>query len=112
MRLYVRCRHCSFRTYLSLVFNSRNELARHFGSHYFIINCSHCGISETYSVNDVFAEGGASAIAAGAIIGGIVGALVLGPIGLLLGGGAGATLGSGGDAQERERANRFNREVL
>lgn len=111
MRLYVRCSHCGYRTYLNVVVDSRSALESRIGL-LFRMRCSHCGISETYSVNDVVAEGGSSAVPAGAILGGIVGALIGGPIGLMLGGGAGAVLGGGGDAQERERVNRFNREMV
>lgn len=112
MRLYVRCGHCGYRTYLNIVADSRSALANRIGSHYFTMRCSHCGINETYFVNDVVAERGASTTPAGAILGGIVGALIAGPIGLFLGGGAGAVLGGSSDAQERERVNRFNRVVV
>lgn len=112
MRLYVRCGHCGYRTYLNIVVDSRSALANRIGSRYFTMRCSHCGINGTYSVNDVVAETGASATPAGAILGGIVGALIAGPIGLFLGGGAGAILGGTSDAQERERVNRFNKEVV
>lgn len=112
MRLYVQCSRCGYRTYLNIVVDSRSALVNHIGSRYFTIRCSYCGVSETYSVNDVIAEGGASTVPAGAILGGLVGALIGGPIGLILGGGAGAVLGGSGDAQEEKRVNRFNREVL
>lgn len=108
MRLYVRCGHCDYRTYLNIVVDTRSALENRIGSRYFTMSCSHCGINKTYSVNDVIAEGGASATPAGAILGGIVGALIAGPIGLFLGGGAGAVLGNKGDIQEKERVNKFN----
>lgn len=108
MRLYVRCGHCGYRTYLNIVVGTRSELETRIGSRYFTMSCSHCGISETYSVNDVIAEGGASATPAGAILGSIVGALIAGPIGIFLGGGVGAVLGNSGDTQEAGRVNKFN----
>lgn len=112
MRLYVRCSHCGYQTYLNIVVDSRMELANRLGSHHFNMQCPRCNARNTYHVNDVVAEGGASTVPAGAILGGIVGALIGGPIGLLIGGGAGAAMGGGSDAQEQERVNRFNRGMV
>jgi len=111
MRLYVRCPR-GHRIYLSIVADSRRELVTRLGSQYFDLECPYCGRIYTYHVNDVFAEAGPTAIPAGTVIGGIIGALIGGPLGLLLGGGIGATLASGGDAAEKERVDRFNREAI
>ncbi len=112
MRLRIHCDHCNYPTYLNIVADSRQALARRIGSTYFTINCCYCGISQTHSVNGVVAEVGDSTVPVGAIIGGILGAVVGGPIGILVGGGAGVVFGGGLDTRERERVNRFNREVV
>lgn len=109
MRLYVRCGHCGHRTYLNIVVDTRIELETRIGSRYFTMSCSHCGISETYSVNDVFAEVGQSSLPAGAILGGLIG-LIGGPMGALVGGTVGSIVGASADEEEKKRVRRFNQE--
>jgi len=111
MRLYVRC-NCGNRIYLSIIANTRRNLLERLGSRLFDLECPFCRQIYTYDVNDVSAEGAPSAVPAGAILGGILGGLIGGPPGLILGGLVGAGAGGSGDATERERVNRFNREVI
>ena len=112
MRLYIECHNCGSRTYLNVVTETRNGLVDYIGSQNFTIDCSYCNIANTYYVNEVFAERGSSTVPGGAMLGGIVGAFIGGPIGILLGGGAGAYFGERGDAQEENRVNRFNTDVV
>lgn len=111
MRLYVNG-YCGHKIYLSIVANTRRDLIKQLGGRSFTLQCPVCKQRDTYDVNDVFAEEGDTAIPAGAILGGILGGLIGGPAGLIIGGLLGAGAGGSGDAAEREKVNRFNRDVV
>ena len=110
MRLYVICKHCGRKIYLNMVASSRREIAQKYGK-FLSITCRFCHSKNTYSVNEIFAEPGVSNVPAGAIGGGLVG-LLGGPLGILIGGGIGALIGGSLDAEDVERANRFNGEEV
>ena len=108
MRLFIRgCNHCRNRIYLSIITQTRDQLANRIG-YSFQILCPHCRNYSYYDVNEVFAEPGPPATPAGAILGGLVG-LIGGPLGMLIGGGLGALWGASADDEEGRRVNTFNR---
>ena len=108
MRLFIRrCNHCGRRIYLSIIASSREQLADRI-TYSFEIQCPHCRNYSYHTVEDVFAEIGASSVPPGAILGGLIG-LVGGPLGALIGGALGAGAGAGADNTDRERVRRFNR---
>ena len=85
MRLFIRrCNHCGRRIYLSIIASSREQLADRI-TYSFEIQCPHCRNYSYHTVEDVFAEIGASSVPPGAILGGLIG-LVGGPLGALIGG--------------------------
>jgi hypothetical protein len=109
MKLYIECNNytCSRKIYLNVQAKSRRELANKWGYNFFI-RCSHCGKTHSYNVNSVYAESVDDSTVGGAVIGGLIG-LLGGPIGLLVGGTLGGAIGN---SNEKDNANKFNRNYV
>lgn len=108
MRLYVKCTSCDQKIYLNIIADTRDEWREKIGEH-FLVECHHphCGYKETYSVDDVYAEEGASSALAGVALGGLIG-LLGGPLGMILGGTFGMLLGTTADENEEREVRKFN----
>jgi len=107
LRLYINCRFCGQRFYLTVVYTSRRNIPRPL-----TMGCPYCQNTDEYHPNEVFAEPGTGAPLTGSAVGALVGGLIGGPIGLLLGGALGGTAGAGSEQHDREASQRFNDEVV
>ena len=105
MRLFVKCKQCGNKIYLSSNAKNRIELPM-----LIILKCPSitCNRENTYWRNDVIAEPDLNA-ASGAILGAAFG-LLLGPDGAVVGGLLGAAVGSRREKEDLEAVNRFNNE--
>lgn len=101
MKVYVECEYCDEKIYLDEVHESPSQYPTPLQ-----LECSN-GHIHTYSRNDLRAEKSGSALAAGAIVGGLAGA-VGGPAGVAIGAGVGSALGANQDQEEEERVKHFN----
>ena len=104
MRLYVVCRSCGQKVYLNLNVSRRSELPS-----VFEVRCPNCGVTDTYTPNDVEVEAAPALGIPSAVVGGLLG-LLGGPLGLILGGLAGGVFGANADADEQRRVQQFRQE--
>lgn len=102
MRVFVECRHCGARIYLDEVYDSPNDYPDQIR-----LSCEECGRDAFYRREELRAEEGTNATAAGALLGGLAGS-VGGPVGVAIGAGVGGVLGQNQDQQEKERVREFN----
>lgn len=102
MRVFVECRYCESKIYLDEVHDSPDDYPAKM-----YLTCDECGTEAPYRREDLRAEEGSSATAAGALLGGLAGS-VGGPIGVALGAGVGGVLGQNQDQQEKEEVRDFN----
>jgi len=107
LRLFVNCKSCGQKSYLSVVYSSRKEISRPL-----ISKCPSCQKDGSYSAMEIWAEPVLGAPLAGAGLGAIIGGILGGPIGLILGGAVGGTAGAGSEQQETDAANKFNADVV
>ncbi len=104
MRLYVIDRLTNQKQYLSLIANSRSELATQLNHINFYLNEKP---NIVYSVNEVMAEKDTHYSVPGAIVGGLLG-LIIGPEGIILGAAIGGAIGFSTDKNDEQKVATFN----
>ena len=113
MRLYMRCRHCHYKTYIDgVVAETRITFAQKIHSKHLDLPCSRCGTCETQSVNDVYAEDQASIIGPAILIMGFFSAIFIGAIGVFIGGLAAVLIDAGWKSLEATCVRKFNTSVI
>ena len=104
MRLYLFCRYCRNKIYLTTIVSTRNQLLPTFE-----LQCPFCGTRGIYCNYEVFAETSSITGLGGAVVGGLIGLLIGGPLGVLLGGLGGGAIGTGAEESDKAAVERFNR---
>lgn len=103
MRLYVNCKSCNKKIYLSINADTREELLDKLGSRTFRVKCPFCSAEHIYDINDVRAEPGTNGGLT--LFGALIGAALAELGGLVIGGIIGALI----EAEERKKAENFNK---
>lgn len=104
MKLYVTCRTCRERVYLTFdtPVSERNDIP-----YTFFVSCPTCNSQDTFTNRDVYAETDAPEAASGAIVGGLLG-LILGPEGALIGAGLGSIVAGNSRENDIRAVRGFN----
>ena len=110
MQLYINCPHCRKKVILKSEAKTRSELAVQWG-YSFNIDCPHCHLQSSHTVQDVLAESSSNNAPGGAILGGLIG-LIIGPEGALIGSAIGGAIGYKSDADEKRMVQLFNENYL
>ena len=103
MKLYVICKSCDRKIYLSINAEDRKELMNKLGSRRFKVKCPYCSAEHFYDVNEVMAESGTNG--APTLFLALIGAALAEFGGLVAGGIIGTLI----EAEERKKAEKFNR---
>ena len=101
MKIYVVCRKCRRKIYLSPRVRKRRDLPPHIE-----VRCPYCEHLGVYYRNEVKAEAEVGATFGGAVLGGLIG-LLGGPLGVIIGGAGGGLLGANADTEEEKRVKEF-----
>lgn len=101
MKIYVICKKCRKKVYISSRVRRRKDLPRTIE-----IKCPYCGHIDVYYRSEVEAEPEVGAVLGGAVLGGLIG-LLGGPLGVIIGGVSGGILGANVDAEEQRMVREF-----
>ena len=113
MKLYMRCHHCHYKTYIDgVAAESRITFAQKIHSKHLDLPCSRCGTCETQSVNDVYAEDQASIIGPAILIIGFFSTIFIGAIGAFIGCAGAAVVDAVWQSLEATCVRKFNTSVI